>query len=145
MSHRHRDKIKIIVISVILLLLVSIYAYRAYTYRLHQPIKIMKYPIKVDFSTNPKLGVTGTPDLNFGRVPNKLVATRFITMNNTYGIPVNISPEIDGNVSPFISLNSNSWSLQPGQAENLNVSVELPEGEPLGNYTGTLTLYVKRI
>lgn len=78
--------------------------------------------------------------LNFGTLPLTSGSTKTLNVRNDGSVPAKLAIDATGNITPFVSFDRETY-LEPDAIKALDIRAE---ARSLGNYTGTLTITVKR-
>lgn len=85
------------------------------------------------------VGVTTDTDaLHFGKTPPGGGASRIIILENKDQKPYFIQIKIFGNITQFITVSDNNFSIEPRTAKNVTVTATVPENANPGYYDGVL-------
>ncbi len=77
--------------------------------------------------------------VDFGRLPaHEVQSQRDITVRNSGQATLNLDVAATGNVSRFLTLETTTLALQPGEARNITVTLEADNTSTPGLYTGTV-------
>lgn len=86
-----------------------------------------------------------TSEIVFGTIPPGSISIRNITFSNNFTFPVRVEQTASGELAPWVSTHDNYFVLQPGEAKNLGVALELPTGIEHRNYTGKFRINFRKI
>lgn len=87
---------------------------------------------------------TDTDALKFGKARPGNANSRTIVMSHEHDRPLLVHLKKEGNISRFVDL-PDDFYLEPGLRKELTINAVVPDGAAEGTYTGTLTVYFRRI
>lgn len=100
----------------------------------------VQYDMKLAVMENVTVGISSdTFELNFGRIPLNGTSTKYISINYNSTTPAKVVLETKGNISKFLILEKNNFIIEKNERFGI-----LANGTEYGNYTGTLTIKVKK-
>ncbi len=82
--------------------------------------------------------------LKFGQVGRGTTSTKKITIINPFNENVNVFFEVDENISRFIYSNESDFILNEGRNRTISISAHVNKTEEFGNYSGFLTVIMKK-
>ena len=125
---------KIVILFVMLLIVSLIYEYMI-------PGTYYTLPMKVTIvNESKKIGVATGEELNFGNLPLKASSRKRIDVNNTSNLPIEITLEINGNISKIAYVNPSWFILGPKEGKNVEVGVSTNGSYSYGTYIGNLSI-----
>ncbi|MFC1741511.1 hypothetical protein ACFL3V_03170 [Nanoarchaeota archaeon] len=103
------------------------------------------YDIEMAVEISDKSGFnTDTDMLNFGKARPSNSNSRTIVMSHEYKKPLLVHFKKTGNISRFVDL-PDDFYLEPGLTKEIVFTSTIPNKAAQGNYSGTLTVYLRRI
>jgi hypothetical protein len=89
------------------------------------------------------VGLNGDRDgLKYGKVTAGGGGTRFVDVNTSEDALVQIF--ISGDMVEFLSVNENNFIMRAGEFRKIPVNLEVPNGTPIGFYTGNVHILLLR-
>ncbi len=124
-----------IIIGIIIVILIVIAVF-AMTFEEEQ----IEYDMKISVMENVTVGISSdTFELNFGRIPLNGTSTKFVSINYNSTTPAKIILQTSGNISKYILFEKNNFIIE--KSDKFGVLVN---GTEYGNYTGVLTIKIKK-
>ncbi|MFH1285999.1 MAG: hypothetical protein ABIH99_05455 [Candidatus Micrarchaeota archaeon] len=84
----------------------------------------------------------GTDALYFGRTLPGGSSTRKIAVQNPLNTSVYVRLTSDGELANWITFSENEFELQANALRNVSITATAPQNAELGNYSGTVTIYI---
>lgn len=84
-------------------------------------------------------GIDKEENLRFGKISASNFGER--KFNITTGIPIIVKIKTEGNISRFLLASQNNFRLNTGETAEITIKAEIPEGTPLGFYSGKIKVY----
>jgi len=78
--------------------------------------------------------------LNFGIIPPGATGKRKIVLTNDQGKQLKIKVGVDGGVKDWIIASPAEFSLKPGNTQEVEIRLAVPESTEFGPYTGILVI-----
>jgi len=107
-----------------------------------KPVEVRNMDVKYIVGGNGGFDVDSTV-LTFGRAPPGAVSTRPLIIENKHSFPVAVFLEASPGVADLLSFRRFAY-LNPGETTKVYVSLHIPKGQAYGNYTGNLSLSIRR-
>ena len=82
--------------------------------------------------------------LTFGMTRPGGSSSRSLTIENTYDRNVKTEIYIKGAIKKFILASDNKFFLEKGEIKNVSFTASIPSGIEYGNYTGWVTIKIKK-
>jgi len=98
---------------------------------------------KIIVSDRYGLDLNGTA-LTFGMTRPGGSASREIKVENTYGRKIDVEIYVKGEMEKYISISDNDFILEKNEAKNVSFTASIPSGTLYGNYTGLVTIKIKK-
>jgi hypothetical protein len=117
----------------LVLLFFSMYA----VYKVYEVPMVVKVSDRSSFNTDSDM-------INFGKAVPGNTNTRSMVLAHDHSKPLLISFKKEGNISGFVAL-PDDFYLEPGLSKEVNINAAIPMDAPQGDYTGTLTVYFRKI
>lgn len=87
--------------------------------------------------TSGSVGLDGDTDsLKFGKISQGGGGTRFITVNTTQNVIVDIY--FSGDIANFLSVEKNNYTLEAGSFGKIPININIPLNVPIGEYSGNV-------
>ncbi|MBW2968348.1 hypothetical protein KY362_07750 [Candidatus Woesearchaeota archaeon] len=103
------------------------------------------YDVPMEIEVAETTGFNADTDyLNFGKARPLNSNQRTIVMSHSYQDALRVHFRITGNISQFV-ITPDDFFLEPEQNKEVAFTAEIPEGTALGEYTGNLRVYFRRI
>lgn len=83
--------------------------------------------------------------LKFGQIGIGSTAEKKITIINPFNESVNVSIEVDKNMSRFLNAEDNDFIIKRGENKTVSISAYVNKSEEFGNYSGFLMVVMKKI
>ena len=83
--------------------------------------------------------------LEFGTIPPGAWGTKIITISYNEPSPEFVRIVVTGNISQWTSVSDNNFILQGSGEKPLGVRIYMPKDAEIGEYTGTLSIYYKKL
>ncbi len=129
-----------ILIAILLAFGITEVVYTNYKYPSYKSL-----PMFVEVTNKVLVGVnTRTDGLYFGIVPTGDAGRRFINITNPYSTPVQIQITTKGTIAFWVQPDKNYFVLNPGEATQIVVQINIPLNATVGNYTGNMFILMKR-
>ena len=114
-------------------------------YYLSQPLEMISVDMDAEIKAGNKVGLNADRDaLHFGMLAPGNSGARIINTTNNRDIPVIVQIYTGGNISVWVHVEDNSYTLQPGETKMVKVGLTVPYNAKPGNYTGILVGVFKR-
>ena len=81
----------------------------------------------------------------FGKMSEGNSGMQKIVLRHNYHDPVLVQVVASGRLKGWVAVSENNFILEGGVTKTVNVTATVPEGASLGNHTGKLKVYLKRI
>ena len=128
-------------VTAVILVLLFIVVYTTFTGS--RPIEVKKYDMDIAVVGGKHIGINvgANNTLHFGTVPagKPVESMRYIIITNGEE-KTNVQLQATGVMGKWLGVSQNNFTMEPKQTQNLNVTIYVPEGTPVGNYTGTLIM-----
>jgi|GEM_PF-2705530 len=105
--------------------------------------KVYDIDMELDVEDSPGLN-TNTDKLDFGSAVAGNSNSRMIVISHEYKKPLLIHFKVSGNISQFVDAPQDFY-LEPGVSKEVTVSTVVTKGAVKAKYTGTMTVYFRRI
>lgn len=107
-------------------------------YAFYKVAFIRTFDIHLETSEHNLLGFNADPTLHFGKVPmTGGISRKELNIWNDWDIPLRVEIRLKGEVAPFISVENNTFVLEPGETKKVSVYATVPPGfNRIGNFTG---------
>jgi len=143
MEEREESKgnflIYFLMIVAIVLVFLSIYL----VFRIDKPIQTQVYDAYVTVDEKVYgVDINGSA-LTFGKLPPKSKGTRTVNITNNYGFSVEVKVSATESIRDLIS-NPGNISLEPGENAEISLTMAIPEGTPIGDYSGKVKFELYR-
>jgi len=129
------------------LILLAILAIGYMCYFLFYPWEPTEFNMHVNFTS--ELNIMGfavnNTSLDFGTVPTGAWATKNITIHYNYTSPEFVRIVASGNISKWTSVSDNNFILSGNGEKPLAIRVYVPLDVEFGEYSGTLSIYYKKL
>ncbi|MBU2561322.1 MAG: hypothetical protein KKD17_03415 [Nanoarchaeota archaeon] len=111
----------------------------AWYYALYKVAYIQVFDIEIKIVPGSKaIGFNADPTLHFGKLPEVGgKAEKELNLFNDWDIPLLLMIRVKGDAAPFISVENNTFIMQPKEFRKIKVYAVVPEGfNKTGIYTG---------
>ena len=112
-------------------------------FSLYAIYKVYDIPMKIEVGNVSGFN-TDTDAVNFGKARPGNSNSRIIVMSHEYKKPLLVHFKKSGNISRFVDL-PDDFYLEPQLNKEISINAVVPETASRGTYTGTLTVYFRRI
>ncbi len=107
---------------------------------------VIEYEAEMTVAERNTVGLNVENDkIYFGRLPSPGVSTRNILVKNALDEPAKIDFFATGNIAPYIYFPFQGQVINAHEEATLQVEAHVPENTPLGNYTGKVTIFFRKI
>jgi hypothetical protein len=104
---------------------------------------VKELPMAVKVSDHIGFNIT-TDVLQFGRITSPGGSDRSIIVANSYDQKLNVHISCFGDIGKWVTAKNATFVLEPGGQQNVMMSIDVPEGVELRDYTGTLRITFTR-
>lgn len=134
-------KVNLFLIVIIISLTVSFFTF--YIYQKSRIVQINKFPMDVRVAENQIIGFNVDPDgFHFGSVPRGSGGQRELRIHQVEE-DVIVYMYKKGEIAPWVSY-PNSFTVRKGESKNITLSVSIPREAKPGNYSGEITVILKK-
>ncbi len=146
MKKRHKFSIS----NALVLLLIVILIVLVITSIFYSRSKILHYQeynllLKVTNDTS-GFGIGIIPGMiYFGKMSAGNSGMQQVVLMHNYQEPVLVQMVVSGSLKNWVVVSDNNFVLERNVKKTVNVTATVPEGASLGNHTGKLKIYLKRI
>ncbi len=102
------------------------------------------YFFKIDKEGTVGFDVT-TELLHFGHLGAGEISTRYVTLANSYNMPLKASIIAYGDYSEMVLPSDNHFVIQPGESREINMTLSTVLGMPFGDYEGKVRVIFKKV
>ncbi len=103
-------------------------------------------PVFVEVVKETKIGFnTRTDALYFGTIPSGDSGRRFLEIANDHSTPVEVQIGVEGAIATWVRSSDNYFVLQPGEKSQISIEMYVPSDVQAGNYTGRMSILMKRV
>jgi hypothetical protein len=81
----------------------------------------------------------------FGKMSEGDSGMQKIVLSHNYQNPVLVQIVASGSLKNWVAVSDNNFVLKGNVKKTVNITATVPEGASLGNHTGKLKVYLKRI
>ena len=157
-NHRSSDKkydtlpgpLRNILIALLILsvgILLGVASFTIYRVNLHKSYieKVVGYK-DIDTSvtvTSGSAGLNGDTDsLKFGKISQGSGGTRFVIINTTQDVIIEVY--FSGDISRFLSVDRNKYIINGGSLEKVPINIDIPSDTTAGEYSGKVHIILLR-
>jgi len=140
-------KILIVALIISIGILIGVVSFTIYRIDIHKTYsdKVVEYH-DIDASvivTSGSVGLNGDTDsLKFGKISQGGGGTRFVTVNTTQNVSIEIY--FSGDIAKFLSVEKNGYSIEKGIFEKVPINIDIPSNTPIGEYSGKVHIVLLR-
>ncbi len=145
---RKKQKFSILKILVLLLTIVLIIiGVTSILYTRHKIISYKEYDLLLKVVDDKSgFGIGIIPGMiYFGKMSAGNSGMQKIILKHNYQSPVLVQIVASGNLKNWVTISDNDFVLEKDVTKTVNITATVPEGASLGNHTGKLKVYIKRI
>jgi len=135
-------KTTVLILLLICFLLVGATA-SALFYTSYMLYEVKELPMAVKVSDHVGFNIT-TDVLQFGGVTSPGGSDRTITVTNSFDQKLKVHISSYGYINGWVTAKNSSFVLEPGSQQKVMLSIDIPPGVELGDYTGTLRITFTR-
>lgn len=134
----------IILLGIVVLLTVGV---TSFLYAKYKIVRYQEYGMLLKVTDNKNdVGIGIIPGMiYFGRMASGNGAMQKIEIKHNYYEPLLVQIAASGDLKKWVTLSENNFVLEKDVMKTINVTAMVPEGASLGNHTGKLKIYLKRI
>ena len=130
----------ILILSIIVIIIISLILVLKNTET--EIVHTQKMPISV--SVADYLGINVDSDsLKFGTIPPGSNGKRKITIINPFNSTIKAETEVQGEIKNWISYKPKNFYLNRNKGQKLEISINIPQNQEFGNYSGTFAVVFK--
>ncbi|MFH1445376.1 MAG: hypothetical protein ABIF08_02760 [Nanoarchaeota archaeon] len=126
--------------KIIIATFVAMFSIIAVFFYFYLPVETQAIKMYVTVSNYTGFNVD-TDAIYFGTLPGVGTASRKFNLTNNIKEDLFVHISSDGNISEFLSISKNNFLMERSSVEEIVVAVTIPNGNEIGEYSGTL--YVK--
>ena len=135
----------LIIIAIILACTLAISLYYV-SYTPYKLISRQAYGMNLTVEDSGVIGFdVSNEQVAFGTVPKGGFARRHIVLENNNSFDVQVYINAMGDLSEWVIVSHNNFTMGPMGVREVNVTANVPENAPAGNYTGNLTFSFYRL
>ncbi|MBW2993769.1 hypothetical protein KY317_04305 [Candidatus Woesearchaeota archaeon] len=135
---------KIILLTALVVLLTVIIT--CFVYNLISIFDIKTYDYYITVSEKGEIGLNiDTDALYFGAIPRGNSGGRYIHIVNSHKEPLRIVIKTSGKGSEWIEPQENAFILNSNQNKTVAIIAKIPKATAVGEYSGTLSVFFKKI
>lgn len=102
--------------------------------------------IPVSFEVSDRVGVdVDDQRLSFGKIPLDSKAKRTLVMKNDFNEDAKVELVFSGEIEDFMEVEESDIYLAKDEEKEFSIFVNVPSDAELGNYSGNLKVFFKRI
>ena len=147
-SHKNRSGEKLPLWKALAVLIIAVLitiGITAIAYSFYKILGYTEYEMKVKITDKNDLGFNLEPGvLNFGKVPRGASSLRNATVSQKFPFDINVRIETEGNIKDMVFIKDNYFVLPSNSTKKIEVVLNAPENQTLGNYSGKLKVYFER-
>jgi len=139
---QRKTKNNLVVLVIVLLILIIIILFLSLYNKSNEILEKKEVPVHLEISNITGLKVENET-LDFGRIIRGSSAHKLLTFENNYEFPISVDVSVEGNVSKYL-IYEPFFRLESGEKKQEGIETIVFGDDPLGNYTGIMTVIFKR-